>query len=78
MGGVSLAQPLINAGFCEQDVLVQKRRQKKGMRIESQPVERKRAEGNEHQQHDFMEDVLESAIPLSGGAVMQVKDLESS
>lgn len=41
-------------------------------------MERKRAEGNEHQQHDFMEDVPESAIPLSGGAVMQVKDLESS
>lgn len=51
MGGVSPAQLLINADFCEQDVLVQKRRQKKEMRIESQPCgkEEKTAKGNEHQ-----------------------------
>lgn len=51
MGGVSPAQLLINADFCEQDVLVQKRRQKKEIRIESQPCgkEEKTAQGNEHQ-----------------------------
>lgn len=63
----------MNAEFCEQDVLVQKRRQKKVMRIESQPCgkEKKRTEGNEHQQHDFMEDVLKCATPLSEGGVKQ-------
>lgn len=46
MGGVNPAQLLINADFCEQDVLVQKRRQKEEIRIESQPCrkEEKRAE----------------------------------
>lgn len=80
MGGVSPAQLLINADFCEQDVLVQKRRQKKEMRIEGQPCgkEEKTAEGNEHQQYDVMEDVLEFVTPLSEGVVKQVKDLENS
>lgn len=79
MGGVNPAQLLINADFCEQDVLVQKRRQKEEIRIASQPCrkEEKRAEGNEHQQHNVMQDVLEFVTLLSKGAVKQVKDLES-
>lgn len=80
MGGVSLAQPLINTDFCEQDVLVQKSRQKKEMRIGSQPSgkEEKRAEGNEHQEQDVVEGILDLVTLLSEGAVKQVKDLESS